>query len=167
MTTASHNGSDTLLSVRNLKKYYPIYQRSLFSRKLVNHVRAVDGVSFDIKRGEVFAVVGESGSGKSVTAMSITGLLPIPPASIEADGIYWKGEDLLTASELRMRSVRGGEIGMIFQDPLTALNPVHTVGRQIGEMARIHEKLSKKEARARAIEMLGLEDRVDALRPGA
>ena len=119
-------------------------------------VQAVDGVSFDIRRGEVFAVVGESGSGKSVTAMSIMGLIPTPPAAIEADGIFWKGQDLLEEGEQRMRSVRGGEIGMIFQDPLTALNPVHTVGRQIGEMARIHEKLSKREARMRAIEMLGL-----------
>jgi oligopeptide transport system ATP-binding protein len=136
-----------VLSVQNLRTSF---------RTDAGIVKAVDGVSFDIKRGEVFAVVGESGSGKSVTAMSITGLLPVPPATIEADGIYWKGEDLLTAGEHRMRSVRGGEIGMIFQDPLTALNPVHTVGRQIGEMARIHEKLSKREARARAIEMLGL-----------
>jgi len=119
-------------------------------------VQAVDGVSFDIKRGEVFAVVGESGSGKSVTAMSITGLIPSPPAIIEADGVFWKGEDLLKADESRMRSVRGGEIGMIFQDPLTALNPVHTVGRQIAEMARIHEGLNRRQARTRAIEMLGL-----------
>jgi oligopeptide transport system ATP-binding protein len=119
-------------------------------------VRAVDGVSFEVRRGEVFAIVGESGSGKSVTAMSILTLLPQPPAVIEADAVDWKGEDLLAAGEKRMRSIRGGEIAMIFQDPLTALNPVHTVGKQIGEMVRIHEGGSKKEARERAIEMLGL-----------
>jgi len=136
-----------ILSVQNL--------RTQFTTD-AGDVRAVDGVSFDIRRGEVFAVVGESGSGKSVTAMSVMGLIPTPPARIEADGVFWKGEDLLAQGEERMRSVRGGEIGMIFQDPLTALNPVHTVGRQIGEMARIHERLSRRQARTRAIEMLGL-----------
>jgi len=119
-------------------------------------VRAVDGVTFDIKRGEVFAVVGESGSGKSVTAMSILGLLPKPPAVISGDGILWKGENLLEVDEDRMRSIRGSEIAMIFQDPLSALNPVHTVGKQIGEMLRVHEGASKKEARAAAIDLLGL-----------
>jgi oligopeptide transport system ATP-binding protein len=117
-------------------------------------VRAVDGVSFDVHRGEVFAIVGESGSGKSVTAMTILGLLPT--VEVTAGRILWKGRDLLTASEEEMRKVRGGEIAMIFQDPLTALNPVHTVGRQIGEMARIHEGIGKKEAMARAIETLDL-----------
>jgi oligopeptide transport system ATP-binding protein len=136
-----------ILSVQNLRTTF---------KTAAGLVGAVDGVSFDVRRGEVFAVVGESGSGKSVTAMSIMGLIPTPPAVIEGDGVFWKGQDLLQAGEDRMRSVRGGEIGMIFQDPLSALNPVHTVGRQIGEMARIHEKLSKREARARAIEMLGL-----------
>jgi oligopeptide transport system ATP-binding protein len=119
-------------------------------------VQAVDGVSFDINRGEVFAVVGESGSGKSVTAMSIMALLDSPPAIIEGEGIFWKGENLLDKSKDAMRRVRGNEIAMIFQDPLTALNPVHTVGRQIGEMARIHEGLSKGAAQERAVEMLDL-----------
>jgi oligopeptide/dipeptide ABC transporter ATP-binding protein len=119
-------------------------------------VRAVDGVSFEIKRGEVFAIVGESGSGKSVTAMSILGLLPQPPAEITGEGIYWKGENLLEVGEPRMRQVRGKEIAVIFQDPLSALNPVHTVGKQIGEMLRLHEGSTRKQARARAIELLGL-----------
>jgi oligopeptide transport system ATP-binding protein len=88
--------------------------------------------------------------------MSILGLLPQPPAVIEADAVDWQGEDLLAAGEKRMQSVRGGEIAMIFQDPLTALNPVHRVGKQIGEMVRIHEGGTKKQARERAIEMLGL-----------
>jgi oligopeptide/dipeptide ABC transporter ATP-binding protein len=117
-------------------------------------VRAVDGVSFDVHRGEVFAVVGESGSGKSVTAMSILGLLP--DARIEAEGIFWKGRDLLGCNEDTMRHIRGAEIAIIFQDPLTALNPVHTVGKQIAEMARIHDGLGRKAARQKAIEMLGL-----------
>jgi oligopeptide/dipeptide ABC transporter ATP-binding protein len=117
-------------------------------------VQAVDGVSFDVHRGEVFAIVGESGSGKSVTAMTILGL--IPTVEVTAGQIMWRGRDLLGCSEDEMRKVRGGEIAMIFQDPLTALNPVHTVGRQIGEMARIHEGIGKKEAMERAIEMLDL-----------
>jgi oligopeptide/dipeptide ABC transporter ATP-binding protein len=116
-------------------------------------VRAVDGVSFDIHRGEVFSIVGESGSGKSVTAMTILGLLPTVQPSGE---ILWKGENLLDKSENEMRQIRGGEIAMIFQDPLTSLNPVHTVGRQVAEMARIHEGLSKKKAFDRAVEMLDL-----------
>jgi oligopeptide transport system ATP-binding protein len=119
-------------------------------------VQAVDGVSFEIKRGEVFAIVGESGSGKSVTAMSILRLLPTPPAHIEAESIRWKGRELLGVSDETMRSVRGGEIAMIFQDPLTSLNPVHTVGKQIAEMAKIHDGLGRRAARQRAIEMLGL-----------
>ncbi|MBW8827443.1 MAG: ABC transporter ATP-binding protein [Acidobacteria bacterium] len=119
-------------------------------------VLAVDGVSFDVRRGEVFAVVGESGSGKSVTAMSILGLLPPETAEITGEGIFWKGENLLEESGERMRNVRGKEIAMIFQDPLSALNPVHTVGKQIGEMLRIHEDATRKEARAKAIELLEL-----------
>jgi oligopeptide/dipeptide ABC transporter ATP-binding protein len=119
-------------------------------------VRAVDGVSFDIDRGEVFAIVGESGSGKSVTAMSIVGLLPPQTTTVEGDGILWKGRDILRADESEMRRIRGGEIAIIFQDPLTALNPVQTVGKQIGEMVRIHEGASRKTARKRAVETLGL-----------
>jgi oligopeptide transport system ATP-binding protein len=138
---------DLLLSVQNL--------RTTFTTD-AGIVKAVDGVSFDVHRREVLAIVGESGSGKSVTAMSIVGLLPSPPATIQGDGVLWKGEDLLTASKQRMRSIRGGEIAMIFQDPLTALNPVHTVGRQIAEMAKVHDGLNKKQAWARAVEMLDL-----------
>jgi oligopeptide/dipeptide ABC transporter ATP-binding protein len=117
-------------------------------------VRAVDGVSFDIQRGEVFAIVGESGSGKSVTAMTILGL--VPSIRIEGGEVLWKGRDLLTLDEDARRRVRGAEIAMIFQDPLTALNPVHTVGRQVGEMARIHQGASRKRAFERAVEVLDL-----------
>ncbi len=106
-------------------------------------VKAVDGISFDVRRGEVLAIVGESGSGKSVTSLSIMGLLEVPPAKIEAD-VAWKGENLLAASEKRMRQIRGGEIAMIFQDPLTAMNPVQTVGRQVAEMARIHDEAEQE-----------------------
>jgi oligopeptide transport system ATP-binding protein len=136
-----------LLSVRDLHTTFKTDE---------GDVRAVDGISFDISRGEVFAVVGESGSGKSVTAMTIMGLIPSPPAVIEGDGIFWKGTNLLEQSGDSVRKVRGKEIAMIFQDPLTALNPVHTIGRQIGEMARLHENLNRKDARERSIEMLRL-----------
>jgi len=138
---------DVLLSVRNLHTTF---------KTDAGLVRAVNNVSFEISRGEVFAIVGESGSGKSVTAMSILGLVPSPPAMIEGEGVFWKGEDLLRVSPSRMRSIRGKEIAIIFQDPLTALNPVHTVGRQIAEMARIHEKISRRAAHKRAVDMLGL-----------
>ena len=138
---------EVLLSVHNL--------RTTFSTE-AGVVKAVDGISFDVRRGEVLAIVGESGSGKSVTSLSIMGLLEVPPAKIEADELRWKGEDLLTAGERRMRQIRGGEIAMIFQDPLTAMNPVQTVGRQVAEMARIHDGLSKKEAWDRAVDMLRL-----------
>ncbi|MCB0995329.1 MAG: ABC transporter ATP-binding protein [Acidimicrobiales bacterium] len=138
-------GSSPLLSVQDLRAVFDTDD---------GIVQAVDGVSFDVHRGEVFAVVGESGSGKSVTAMTILGL--IPTVRVDRGEILWKGTDLLGVDESAMQRIRGNEIAMIFQDPLTALNPVHTVGRQIGEMARIHEGLSKKEALVRAVEMLDL-----------
>jgi len=119
-------------------------------------VNAVDGVSFEVHAGEVFAIIGESGSGKSVTAMSLLGLLPTPPARIASGEVLWEGNDLLQVDDARLRQVRGGEIAMIFQDPLTALNPVHTVGRQIAEMVRTHRGMSKSQARAHAVDMLGL-----------
>ncbi|MBA3281467.1 MAG: ABC transporter ATP-binding protein [Acidimicrobiia bacterium] len=116
-------------------------------------VRAVNGVSFTVAAGETLALVGESGSGKSVTGMSLLGLLPKPAA--ETSGIVrWKGKDLVGASESRLRKVRGGEISMIFQDAMTSLNPVMTVGRQITEMIGLHTSLKGRAARARAVEML-------------
>jgi peptide/nickel transport system ATP-binding protein len=136
---------ETLLSVRDLHAVFDTDD---------GVVRAVDGVSFDIHRGEVFSIVGESGSGKSVTAMTILGL--IPSIRIEGGSVLWKGRDLLTLDEESRRRVRGAEIAMVFQDPLTALNPVHTVGRQVGEMARVHEGVSRKRAFERAVEVLDL-----------
>jgi peptide/nickel transport system ATP-binding protein len=117
--------------------------------------RAVDGVSFAIEAGETLAIVGESGCGKSVTAMSILRLIPEPPGKM-AGAIRFQGKDLLQASAREMRAIRGNEISMIFQEPMTSLNPVLTIGRQIGETLRLHQGLSKAEAEARAVEMLTL-----------
>jgi peptide/nickel transport system ATP-binding protein len=117
-------------------------------------VRAVDGVSFDVKAGETLAIVGESGCGKSVTSMSILRLLPMPPARIAAGRIEFDGRNLLELTEPEMRKIRGNAISMIFQEPMTSLNPVLTVGRQIAEALVLHRGLSQKEATARAIAML-------------
>jgi len=119
-------------------------------------VRAVDGVSYSVAPGETLAVVGESGCGKSVTAMSVLRLLPSPPARIVSGAIRFEGRDLLTASEAEMRKIRGNEISMIFQEPMTSLNPVFTVGRQIAETLELHQGLSAADAESRAVEMLEL-----------
>ena len=117
-------------------------------------VRAVDGVSFDVHPGETLAIVGESGCGKSVTAMSILRLLPMPPARIVGGRIEFDGRDLLGLSEDEMRRVRGNLISMIFQEPMTSLNPVLTIGRQVAEALVLHRGLSRREAMARAVDML-------------
>lgn len=119
-------------------------------------LRAVDQVSFSIPAGKTVGIVGESGCGKSVTAMSIVNLLPQPSGKVLGGEIRFKGEDLLHASDKRMRQVRGGEIGVIFQEPMSALNPVHRIGRQVAEVFRIHKNMSKKEAWDAATEMLAL-----------
>src|SRR5580693_7703764 len=117
--------------------------------------RAVDGVSFDVDEGETLAIVGESGCGKSVTSMSLMRLIPEPPGKI-AGSVRFQGRDLLKLSDREMRAIRGNDISMIFQEPMSSLNPVLTVGRQIGETLRIHQGLDKQAAEARAIEMLTL-----------
>ncbi|MCA3409136.1 MAG: ABC transporter ATP-binding protein [Roseomonas sp.] len=117
--------------------------------------RAVDGVSFHVEAGETLAVVGESGCGKSVTAMSILRLIPEPPGKL-AGAIRFNGKNLLDLSEAEMRGIRGNEISMIFQEPMTSLNPVLTVGRQIGETLRLHQGMSAQQAEDRAVEMLKL-----------
>ena len=118
-------------------------------------IRAVEGLSFHIDRGETVAIVGESGCGKSVTSMSILRLIQEPPGKI-AGRILFEDRDLLALSEAEMRAIRGKDISMIFQEPMTSLNPVLTIGRQIGEAFRLHEGLSKREARQRSLDMLTL-----------
>ncbi len=119
-------------------------------------LRAVDQVSFNVPKGKTVGIVGESGCGKSVTAMSIVRLLPQPSGKILGGEVRFKGEDLVHASDKRMKKIRGGEIGVIFQEPMSALNPVHRVGRQVAEVFRLHKKMSKRDAWDSATEMLGL-----------
>jgi peptide/nickel transport system ATP-binding protein len=135
-----------LLEVENLQTHFRVADG-------VN--RAVDGVSFHIEDGETLAVVGESGCGKSVTASSILRLVPEPPGKI-AGSIMFQGRELLKLPERAMRAIRGKEIGMIFQEPMSSLNPVLSVARQLGETLRLHEGLDRKAAEARAVEMLAL-----------
>jgi peptide/nickel transport system ATP-binding protein len=118
-------------------------------------VRAVEHVAFDIGRGEVVGLVGESGCGKSVTAMSILRLLPSPPGSIDSGSIRFRGHDLLTLTPTELRALRGQSISMIFQEPMTALSPLHRIGRQLIETIRLHRSTSRKAARATALEWLG------------
>jgi oligopeptide/dipeptide ABC transporter ATP-binding protein len=117
-------------------------------------VRAVDGVSYTVGAGETVAVVGESGSGKSVTALSVLRLIPNPPGEITAGSVTFAGRDLLTLSEPQMREIRGGEIGMVFQEPMTSLNPVLTIGRQITETLEQHRGMAHAEATKRAADLL-------------
>jgi oligopeptide/dipeptide ABC transporter ATP-binding protein len=117
-------------------------------------IRAVDGVSFDLREGEIYALVGESGCGKTATALSILRL--VEPGRIIAGMVEYKGRDLLTLSDREMQSVRGGEIGMVFQEAAAALNPVMKVGAQVSEAIRIHRKMNRKEAWAEAVRLLGI-----------
>jgi len=119
-------------------------------------VRAVDGVSFHVIPGETLAIVGESGCGKSVTALSVLRLIPSPPGRIVSGSIHFAGRDLLGLSEAEMRQVRGNEISMIFQEPMTSLNPVLTIGRQIAETLTLHQGLDRRAALAKAVDMLRL-----------
>jgi len=119
-------------------------------------VRAVNGLSFSVEAGTTLGIVGESGSGKSVTALSIMRLIPQPPGKIERGRVLLRGEDLLAKDEAAMRRIRGKEIAMIFQDPMTSLNPVLTIGEQIAEATRLHLGLSHKDAMDKAVEMLAL-----------
>ena len=138
-------------------------QRMLEVRGLKTHfatddgmVHAVDGVDLAIDEGETLGVVGESGSGKSVTAFSVMRLLPMPPAKIVAGELLFRGRDLLKASDAEMRAIRAKEIAMVFQEPMTSLNPVYTVGEQIAEVVRLHQQLGRRAAMDRAVEMLQL-----------
>ena len=137
----------SLLEVSNLKTHF-------FTRDGV--VKAVDGVTFSLDKGKTLAVVGESGSGKSVTALSLMRLIPEPPGKIADGEIVFNGKDVLAMGDAAVRAMRGNEIAMIFQDPMTSLNPVYRVGHQIGESVRLHRGASKKEALDRAVELLDL-----------
>jgi oligopeptide/dipeptide ABC transporter ATP-binding protein len=145
--TATPPPADVLLDVRNLVTHFHVMDGT---------VPAVDGISFSLKRGETLGIVGESGSGKSVAALTIMRLLEIPPAQIVDGEIWFNGRELLGLSETGMRHVRGNDIAMIFQEPLTSLNPVFTVGDQIAEQVQVHLKLSRSAAWQRAIESLSL-----------
>jgi len=136
-----------LLSVRDLKVYFETED---------GLVPAVDGISFDLKKGGTLGIVGESGCGKSVTSLAIMRLIPTPPGRIVGGQILFEGEDLLKKSPAEMRKIRGNEISMIFQEPMTSLNPVFTIGDQIMEAIILHQKVDKKTAREKAIEMLRL-----------
>ncbi|MDX5357480.1 MAG: ABC transporter ATP-binding protein [Rhodobacterales bacterium] len=146
-----------LLSVRDLRTWFHTFAGT---------VKAVNGVSFDLAPGEVMGLVGESGGGKSVVGFSILGLID-PPGRIEGGQILFNGEDLASASEDRLRRIRGREIGMVFQDPMTSLNPVQTVGAQMDEVLRLHTDLDAAARKARCIEMLesvGISQAADRLR---
>lgn len=137
--------TDVILSVENLKTSFRIGNRLL---------HAVDDCSFTVARGQTLGIVGESGCGKSVTSLSVMRLIPTPPGEITGGRIMFEGQDLLTLSDAQMRKIRGNKISMIFQEPMTSLNPVYTVGDQIGEVYRLHRGASRAEARAQTIEIL-------------
>ena len=139
--------AERLLEVKGLKTHF-------FTDEGV--VRAVDGVDFYINKGETLGVVGESGCGKSVTALSIMRLIPTPPGRIVAGQINYDGKNLLDLSPAQMRKIRGKEISMIFQEPMTSLNPVFTVGEQIAEALRLHEGLNRRDAMDKTVDMLKL-----------
>jgi oligopeptide transport system ATP-binding protein len=140
--------SDTILSVKDLKVSFDTY---------AGEVQAVRGVSFDLKKGEVLAIVGESGCGKSVTAQTIMRLTPTPPSRIKSGSIMFDGKvDITKLSDRQMEKIRGSEMGMIFQDPMTSLNPTMTIGKQITEGLRKHQRISGEEANKRALELLKL-----------
>ncbi len=158
MAAAARDEGELLLDVQGLSTSFPVEG---------GRVRAVDGVSFRVPPRAAVGIVGESGCGKSVTSLSIMRLVP-PPGKIESGKILFQGRDLLALSEREMRAHRGNQISMIFQEPMTSLNPVYTVGAQIVEAVRLHQKRSRSQARDRAVEMLALvgiptpETRVDS-----
>jgi peptide/nickel transport system ATP-binding protein len=146
-TAAQAAAAEMVLEVEGLTTYF-------FTRSGV--VRAVDDVTFSLRKGETLGIVGESGCGKSMTALSLMRLVPVPPGRIVAGQVRLNGQDLLTLDEDEMRAIRGNEISMIFQEPMTSLNPVLTIGNQISEALRLHQGLSKSQAMERTVEMLRL-----------
>jgi oligopeptide/dipeptide ABC transporter ATP-binding protein len=139
--------SEIVLYVQDLRTYFDTDE---------GLVKAVDGVSFQLARSTILGLVGESGSGKSATALSMMRLIPNPPGRIAGGHIHFRGEDLLEKSEAEMRQIRGARISMIFQDPMTSLDPVFTIGQQLTEALIYHQRLKKKEAFARSVDMLRL-----------
>jgi len=139
-------GTDHLLEIRNLKTYFEV-RKSL--------LKAVDDVSLSIEAGKTLGLVGESGCGKSVTAASIMGLVPMPPGKIAGGEIFFEGVNLLQLPESKMKKIRGNRISMIFQEPMTSLNPVFTVGDQVAEVIRLHQGLSRRKTRDKVIKMFG------------
>jgi peptide/nickel transport system ATP-binding protein len=142
-----HAMGERLLEIRGLKTHFSTDD---------GIVRAVDGVDLTIGRGETLGVVGESGCGKTVTAMTVLKLIHMPPGKIVAGSVLWQGRDLVPLGPNEMRHIRSKEIAIIFQEPMTSLNPVYTVGDQIAEVIRVHEGLNRRDSRDRAIEMLRL-----------
>ncbi len=151
--------SERILEVKELKTYF---------RTDDGMVKAVDGVSFNLDKGESLGIVGESGSGKSVTNLSVMRLIPMPPGKIMGGQVLFNGEDILEMSDTRLRNLRGNQISMIFQDPMTSLNPFLRISTQLIETIRLHQGMNKKDAREKAIDMLRLvgipkpESRVDS-----
>lgn len=137
--------SENILEVQDLEIRYVTDEET---------VRAVNDISFSLKEGESIGLVGETGAGKTTTALGIMGLVPDPPGEVVGGSIVFDGQDLLKLPEKQMREIRGGKISMIFQDPMTSLNPVMTVGDQIAEVVLLHNKMSKAQAKKRAMEML-------------
>src|SRR5690554_6539530 len=139
-----------------MEKILEVKDLAVSFKTFFGEVKAVRGISFDVGKKETVAIVGESGCGKSVTANSIMRLLPMPPAFFKAGEIIFKGENLLNKSEKEMQHYRGNKISMVFQDPMTSLNPTMKIGKQIVEGLVKHSKISRDEARKKAIEMLDL-----------
>jgi oligopeptide/dipeptide ABC transporter ATP-binding protein len=147
MPPAQNGAGETILELRDLKTHFHTPD---------GVVKAVDGVTYSLMAGETLGVVGESGCGKSVTALSILRLIPEPPGRITGEGIHYKGQDLTKMQTRDLRKIRGNEISMIFQEPMTSLNPVFTIGFQIAEAVMLHQGLNKKDAMDKAAEMLDL-----------
>ncbi len=149
---------EKLLTVKDLRTYFHMHDHV---------VKAVDGVDFSLDRGETLGIVGESGCGKSITSMSIMRLIPDPPGRIESGSIMFNGEEILAVPEEKMRSIRGDRISMIFQEPMTSLNPVFTVGYQISEVLKLHRGMGKEDAvkeSVRLLDMVGISDPDDRVK---
>jgi oligopeptide transport system ATP-binding protein len=145
--TSETASSRPVIEIKDLKTHF-------FTRDGV--VKAVDGISYEIAEGEVVGIVGESGCGKSVSALSVMRLVADPPGRIVGGEIIFEGEDLLAMDDAEMRNIRGNRIGMVFQEPMTSLNPVLTIGRQLTETIELHQNMGNEQALVRAAELLSL-----------